>query len=823
MQNNNNNLNCLINNYSTMSPTLNTFDQQQQQQQKYNQTTSFINVVPQQQQQQIIQINDLNSNSNGYTTINSLLNGGSSFKNIAIAPNVNNNQQTTPKKITKTLNIPNITASPQPQQQQQQTQQQLFNINILNTSPNNNNNNNSQTIPLNQNFKLINSPLNSTSNQQQQQPQQQSFIYTPSSNIQLLNTSQQPQQQQTATFILNNNSNNVIQQQPQQQQQAYININNRMVPVQTLNIGKQQQNNNNNTNAQIITPQLLQQLQQQQQQQQQSVKIVIPVSSSNEIDNNTNINNNSTLNRILVTTPTQQQQQVLPKQSNLNTYYVLQQAPATTTINNNTMSFSNLQPQQQQQQQQQQQKVNLILNNTTSAVGVSKNNITDKMKMLEQINMQLRDIQLKLATQVQQQSSIKLTELEQQSLDQLLQKRKEVQAEIQKLKQKLLSPATTNSPIVNGTSSSTEISIVNNNNTTAAAPATTILVPIVNKDTQNATNSVSTSGNSTTIRSISDLNLNDKIKLLNLIKTQIQQSKTSDTTSNEKYLKLVKMQNDLQQLILQQQQNGIVNVSTGSLFNNNNNNNSNDVQQQQPQQIIISNFDNNSYLTSTTTNNNNTNNPIAVPVNKILTISNTNATNIKNIFLPITTTTQQLTPTNNKKPLSSSIKIRNVPIASSPLTTTTVVQQSPLFNQKLKQLKSVSPVVTTQQYFKDQKAALDFKILNYDLLNVGIFFFNCKQAIDIHVFFLILFKLNNVINKNTDEKALKLLKQLDDKLLSLNDPEKQQAFIKNQVSLVDKYLKQFLLKNASKNGYALGFLKSLFFFNSIIFLDFMTY
>jgi hypothetical protein len=51
---------------------------------------------------------------------------------------------------------------------------------------------------------------------------------------------------------------------------------------------------------------------------------------------------------------------------------------------------------------------------------------------------------------------------------------------------------------------------------------------------------------------------------------------------------------------------------------------------------------------------------------------------------------------------------------------------------------------------------------------------------------------------------LKLLKQLDEKLLSLNDSEKQQAFIKNQVALVDKYLKQFLLKNAPKNGYVFG-------------------
>jgi hypothetical protein len=79
-----------------------------------------------------------------------------------------------------------------------------------------------------------------------------------------------------------------------------------------------------------------------------------------------------------------------------------------------------------------------------------------------------------------------------------------------------------------------------------------------------------------------------------------------------------------------------------------------------------------------------------------------------------------------------------------------------------------------------------------------------------------------VISKSTDEKALKLLKQLDEKLLSLNDVEKQQAFIKNQVNLVDKYLKQFLLKNAPKNRYectkiTVNSLVKLFY------LDFMNY
>ena len=96
MQNNNqNHQNILFNNnykiISTMSPTT-TYDNN-------NQQTNYINILPQQpqQQNQIIQIND--SSTNGYTSINSLLNSNNSFKNIAAAPSLNVN---TPKKITKT-------------------------------------------------------------------------------------------------------------------------------------------------------------------------------------------------------------------------------------------------------------------------------------------------------------------------------------------------------------------------------------------------------------------------------------------------------------------------------------------------------------------------------------------------------------------------------------------------------------------------------------------------------------------------------------------------------------------------------------------------
>lgn len=51
----------------------------------------------------------------------------------------------------------------------------------------------------------------------------------------------------------------------------------------------------------------------------------------------------------------------------------------------------------------------------------------------------------------------------------------------------------------------------------------------------------------------------------------------------------------------------------------------------------------------------------------------------------------------------------------------------------------------------------------------------------------------------SDPNTIKLLKLLDDKLAALNDHEKQQSFIRNQVELVKKYLNQYLNKGSLVN------------------------
>jgi hypothetical protein len=49
-----------------------------------------------------------------------------------------------------------------------------------------------------------------------------------------------------------------------------------------------------------------------------------------------------------------------------------------------------------------------------------------------------------------------------------------------------------------------------------------------------------------------------------------------------------------------------------------------------------------------------------------------------------------------------------------------------------------------------------------------------------------------VFNKKApNDLIIKLIKQLDDKIVTLNNAEKQQALLKNQVQIVKKYLEQF--------------------------------
>jgi hypothetical protein len=115
-----------------------------------------------------------------------------------------------------------------------------------------------------------------------------------------------------------------------------------------------------------------------------------------------------------------------------------------------------------------------------------------------------------------------------------------------------------------------------------------------------------------------------------------------------------------------------------------------------------------------------------------------------------------------------------------------------VISSKTKQPASLIPV-------KD-KSLVKYKILSFDELYVR------KCTIIFYPLILLIFLSNIFLQKNgcidssTNEVTLKLIKQLDDKLLDLN-AERQQAFVKNQVKLVNKYLDQFQPKNNIKKKY----------------------
>ena len=285
------------------------------------------------------------------------------------------------------------------------------------------------------NFYLLTQDYNSQQQQQQNTANQMAVKQPIQKQYQFINTNDMQQLQQNnlkyiTTNTMSSNSLNatqrVIVQQPQQQtayivpannqvqsinntnnvSQMYLNINNRIVPIQTLNL---KQNSTNN--------------------------ITIP-NNDNQMQRFQIVTNNTTNSQL------QQQQQLRPLIAN-------QQQQITNDTNNSNQpqyfilsnNSTNLQP---------------ISTNTTTSTTSLNTDIPEKMRELELIQNQLRAFQQKLSndpnnkaktTLTQQQIQAMLTVNEHSQLQNLLQQKKTVQAEIQRLQQKLLSPATTSTTI----------------------------------------------------------------------------------------------------------------------------------------------------------------------------------------------------------------------------------------------------------------------------------------------------------------------------------------------------------------------------------------
>ena len=381
----------------------------------------------------------------------------------------------------------------------------------------------------------------------------------------------------------------------------FLNINNRIVPIQSVNL-KNSPSSNSSISIQQHQPQEVQRLQliassnsvvtsAQYNQHNQPTTIYTTANASNETSNNSNNNVNTILSSNPLSStitpannPNNQQYLILSSNSNKNT-------PAKT-----------IQPQ----------------NHNAASLSTE---ITEKMKQLELIQNQLKSFQIKLAsftktdssanttTFTQQQIQSVLTSSEQTELQKLIIQRKNVQTEIQQLQQKLLlAPSSINqisntvtipTSLITNNSSSNKLqllqqvtakineikstkSVANPNNPTEQQLVLTQSefdqmkkLLEFQSQLQNEINSLNNNNlqqqtsqqihqqpqlqqqlPATTIK-LSELNLADKQKLNELIKNQIQQLKQNlsnnkllnQEASKEKLIALIKKQAEVQTLI----------------------------------------------------------------------------------------------------------------------------------------------------------------------------------------------------------------------------------------------------------------------------------
>jgi hypothetical protein len=635
-------------------------------------------------------------------------------------------------------------------------------------------------------------------------------------NIQQINYNQQSNQ---PTFILQN-SNQVQNSQSNSNSgasgQIFLNINNRIVPIQSLNI--------KNATTSTIGPAILN-TSSLQPQQTQSVQRV----------------------QFITTNNAQLSQQNISQQNNL--YSSTNQSATSETIisTSNNNSSSNLTSSTGTTTSLQNQQYLIISNNNqnnTPTVQTQQHNsislgadITDKMKQLEQIQNQLKAFQLKLTssteidssnsttTFTQQQIQSILTQSEQIQLQKLIVQRKNVQNEIQQLQQKLLltpSVSVTDSPNNTATTTSSNKmqllqqvtakinsiksnkSVINSSNPNEQQLVMTqeefeqmkklidLQSQLQNELNSNNHNNMQQQNvqQSTTIK-LSELSLADKNKLNDLIKTQIQQLKQSLTTNftnlnqqamKEKLVTLIKKQSEIQLLIdqtpvsnLTDQQNvtnNLLNItkSAPNIPNNQSNNTGNTSSANKQTPIKIRNFISSNTSQSNLNNdkiiNNNTSSttPLRTLVinNNIAPINTSTNNNLNKIGPQLTVSNLINNSSSNNKPLNVATSLSNVQGAtSSPHSIT----------QELISLESATNL--QKQYFPHVK----FKCLN---------FIELAQ--------------HSIITKQTSEFTINLIKQLDDRASTVINPDQVESFTKNQVKLVKKYLdQQQTFKLAIKN------------------------
>lgn len=454
----------------------------------------------------------------------------------------------------------------------------------------------------------------------------------------------------------------------------------------------------------------------------------------------------------------------------------------TTTVATSTNPQYVILPSANQQQQQQQ-------TNNTNQLNLGAE-IADKMKLLEQIQNQLKLYQQKILTAsnsntneqsttstptvlTQAQIQAVLNPNEQAVLQKLLIQKKTVESEIQQLKQKLLAPntpltTTTTTTILNpsqtpsNTNLNTKLQLLQQvtlklNALRSSKTVTTDttngqqqlvltheefdqmkkLIDLQNQlqneikqmgqtsSSQTTTSTVQTQPQpqiTTTIK-LNELSLPEKYKLNDIIKSQIEQIKqtlTSSTSTNnaqqmqqikDKYVMLVKKQAEIQSLI--------------------------DKQEKESKQIIIPNANNSL--------------PKQTPIK------------IRNVL----SSTQSPTTTTILKPQTP---LRTLVINNKDNTSSTLISSTPLVTAAPPVATPLVPLSVAVNLHKQNFAHVQFKCLNFEEL-----------------------AQNSVITKDTDELTILLLKQLDDRASQVINREQLESFTKNQVKLVKKYLEQQIM------------------------------
>ena len=263
-------------------------------------------------------------------------------------------------------------------------------------------------------------------------------------------------QQNSNNNNIASNANNVIISassigQPSQNSnpngQIFLNINNRIVPVQTVNL-KQANGNTALVQQQASTLNNQQNLQLQQQGGQR-IQVIGAV--------------NSTQQQYSQQQQQQQPQMIQIRPQQQQQFIYTNEATNVSTNGQQSQQYIIYNAQQQQQQQNSPQTYQTY-NTSTGQLAVPSANLTseipEKMRLLEQIQKQLRAYQVKISTvsapngpppdlkpntpvtYTTQQIQAALTVAEQNQLQKLITQRKTVQQEIQQLQHKLLAPNT---------------------------------------------------------------------------------------------------------------------------------------------------------------------------------------------------------------------------------------------------------------------------------------------------------------------------------------------------------------------------------------------